>query len=79
MDCPSIVALAARWRHVLLLILTEACMCSRALVSATPRPYGQARDPELSSVPEPMAPLQYPLYKQSLTGAGPAQYPGSPR
>ena len=54
-------------------------MCSRALVSATPRPYGQARDSELSSVPEPMAPLQYPLYKQSLTGAGPAQYPGSPR
>ena len=29
-------------------------------------------------VPEPMAPLQYPLYKQSLGVVGP-QYPGSPR
>ena len=32
-------------------------------------------------VPEPMAPLQYPLYKQSLGVVGPVgtQYPGSPR
>ena len=28
-----------------------------------------------SSIPEPMAPLQYPLYKQSL-GVLPNQYPG---
>ena len=37
---------------------------------------------EVPGVPEPMAPLQYPLYKQSLgvVGAGgPHQYPGSPR
>ena len=30
-------------------------------------------------VPEPMAPLQYPLYKQSLGVAGPQFPPGSPR
>ena len=45
----------------------------------TGRP-GQYNDPPdiQSSIPEPMAPLQYPLYKQSL-GVAPAHYPGSPR
>lgn len=56
----------------------------RALVSAPPRTFGP-RDPcdrgqaTGPGIPEPMAPLQYPLYKQSLTGLSPAQYPGSPR
>ena len=54
------------------------------LVSAPPRTFGP-RDPcdrgqaTGPGIPEPMAPLQYPLYKQSLTGLSPAQYPGSPR
>ena len=54
----------------------------RALVSAPPRTFGP-REPcdrgPAPGIPEPMAPLQYPLYKQGLSGLSPAQYPGSPR
>ena len=54
----------------------------RALVSAPPRSFACDPGPGAApgpGIPEPMAPLQYPLYKQSLTGLSPAQYPGSPR
>ena len=43
---------------------------------ARPLHCGEAETP---GVPEPMAPLQYPLYKQSLGVVGGAPYPGSPR
>ena len=57
--------------------------CSRLV-----RPYGGGGPGEAEAgggagpggcVPEPMAPLQYPLYKQQLAATAAHHYPGSPR